>query len=304
MMHHRPGRVVTGVIFVLLGVGFLLESLGAWTLNLVFLWPLCIIALGVAVLLGRAKRLEIEETRSARLAVAEERVRIARELHDIVAHGVSLMTIQIAAARRVAGKNPQAADEALHAAENAGRQSLSELRSLLAVLRSADASIGEATRPNAVGGGGSPGGPDEAAPLTPLPHLRDIDELVEGFHNAGLRVTLETYGRVPRDVSPGVELAAYRVVQESLTNVVRHAGPRAAVRVTVEYKPDRIELEIDDDGDPSFTDPLSSGGGSEGHGLLGMRERVTAVGGTLEIGPKVIEPGWRVRASLPIASEL
>src|SRR5688572_8265942 len=137
----RPGRVLAGVVFTLTGLGFLLDSLGAWQLDAVFLWPIILIGIGVSFLLGRARRIRIEEDRSARLAVAEERVRIARELHDIVAHGVSLMTIQIAAARRVARTKPDDADQALANAEHAGRQSLAELRSLLAVLRSANASL-------------------------------------------------------------------------------------------------------------------------------------------------------------------
>src|SRR5439155_8609136 len=139
---YRSARVVAGVLFALIGIGFLLESANVWTVNLVYLWPVTLIVIGVSFLLGRARRLQAEETRAAQLAVAEERVRIARELHDIVAHGVSLMTIQIAGARRVLRTKPDAAEEALGAAEQAGRQSLSELRSLLAVLRSADQTIG------------------------------------------------------------------------------------------------------------------------------------------------------------------
>ena len=120
----RPSRVLAGVFFTLTGVGFLLESLGLWEVDLVYLWPVLLIGIGVSFLLGKARTKRIEEDRSATLAVAEERVRIARELHDIVAHGVSLMTIQIAAARRVATTKPESADQALAAAEQAGRQSL------------------------------------------------------------------------------------------------------------------------------------------------------------------------------------
>jgi signal transduction histidine kinase len=116
------GRIVAGVIFAGVGSGFLLESLDVWRVDLVFVWPLVLIGIGVSFLLGRAKRIRIEEDRSAKLAVAEERVRIARELHDIVAHGVSLMTIQISAARRVAAKQPEVADQALAAAGLLGRR--------------------------------------------------------------------------------------------------------------------------------------------------------------------------------------
>src|SRR4029077_9874332 len=124
---------------------FLVDSTGAFKVNATDIWPLVLIAFGAATLLNRARRLQVEEDRSEQLAVAEERVRIARELHDIVAHGVSLMTIQIAAARRVAATKPQTSEQSLQAAEHTGRQTLSELDSLLAVLRGADASIGAAS---------------------------------------------------------------------------------------------------------------------------------------------------------------
>ena len=296
---YKSARVVAGVLFSLIGVGFLLESLGAWTVNLVYLWPVTLIVIGVSFLLGRARRLQIEETRAAQLAVAEERVRIARELHDIVAHGVSLMTIQISAARRVARTQPEAAEEALQAAEDAGRQSLSELRSLLAVLRSADQTIGAVAHTAAAGvaiGRPTTASPNGDAPLTPLPHLVDLDDLVEGLRQAGLDVELDTFGTPPRTIQPGVELAAYRVVQESLTNAMRHAG-RARVRVSLEYRPESIDIDVDDDGTAAAT---PAGPVTEGHGLMGMRERVASVGGTLTAGPKLAEPGWRVHAKIPL----
>lgn len=292
---YRSARVVAGVLFALIGIGFLLESVNVWTVNLVYLWPVTLIVIGVSFLLGRARRIQAEETRAAQLAVAEERVRIARELHDIVAHGVSLMTIQIAAARRVARTKPEAADEALEAAEDAGRQSLSELRSLLAVLRSADQTIGAAA--------GTPATDDPVdtttngeAPLTPLPHLADLDDLIDGLRQAGLDVELDSLGTPPKTIQPGIELAAYRVVQESLTNAMRHAGA-ARVRVSLEYRPERIDIEIDDNGEAAASTP---GPVTEGHGLMGMRERVASVGGTLTAGPKLAEPGWRVHASIPL----
>ena len=139
---YRTSRVAFGMFFLLMGAAFLLDSMGAFRVTTGIFWPLFIVSLGTGLLLHRARRLMVEEDRSAQLAVAEERVRIARELHDIVAHGVSLMTIQIAAARRVATKNPDSASEALEAAEETGRQTLSELEGMLAALRGADASIG------------------------------------------------------------------------------------------------------------------------------------------------------------------
>ena len=293
----RPSRVLAGVVFTLAGVGFLLESLGVWRVDLVYLWPVLLVGIGISFLLGKARTKRIEEDRSATLAVAEERVRIARELHDIVAHGVSLMTIQISAARRVASTKPEAADQALAAAEQAGRQSLAELRSLLAVLRSADASLGAASRPDGTTSGPMASEVDEDAPTSPLPRLADIPGLVENLRMAGLDVSLEVTGSVPLDVPPGVELASYRVVQESLTNVVRHA-PGARVVVDLDYAPDGIDIVVDDDG----AGVMAVRSAPSGHGLMGMRERVSAGGGTLEVGPRSSGPGWRVHARFPMRS--
>lgn len=288
-------RAVAGVLFAAVGVGFLLEETGLWTVDLVYVWPLALIAIGVAFLLGRARRIQFEEDRSAKLAVAEERVRIARELHDIVAHGVSLMTIQISAARRVASRQPEAADQALAAAEAAGRQSLAELRSLLAVLRSADASLGEARHDRVSDSDADRpvDADDERAPTAPLPRLTDIPELVSNLRNAGLDVALEEEGLIPM-TSPAAELTAYRVVQESLTNVVRHA-PGARVRVRMAYEPDTIAVVVEDNGAGVMQTKAS-----EGHGLVGMRERVGAVGGQVAAGPRRDAPGWRVEASIPV----
>ena len=291
----RPSRVLAGVVFTLAGVGFLLESLGVWRVDLVYLWHVLLVAIGVSFLLGKARTRRIEEDRSATLAVAEERVRIARELHDIVAHGVSLMTIQISAARRVAATKPAAADQALAAAESAGRQSLAELRSLLAVLRSADASLGAASRPDGGVATSTTAPSDEDAPTSPLPRLGDIPGLVDNLRRAGLDVAMELTGSPPDEVPPGVELAAYRVVQESLTNVVRHA-PGARVVVDLDYAPDGIDIVVDDDG----AGLMAIRSAPSGHGLLGMRERVAAGGGTLEVGPRSSGPGWRVHARFPL----
>lgn len=295
----QAGRVVGGIVFALLGIGFLLESVGAWRVDLVYLWPLLLIGIGVSFLLGRARRIRIEEDRSAKLAVAEERVRIARELHDIVAHGVSLMTIQIAAARRVAARQPEAADAALAAAEEAGRQSLAELRSLLAVLRSADASLGEVRFDGARwwsdvdGGDGSSGRvADDGAPTTPLPRLADVPDLIDGLRSAGLDVRLEQDGLIPV-LTPAAELTIYRVVQESLTNVVRHADA-AQVTVRLRYDHDGVDVLIEDDGAGLTATPAA-----DGHGLVGMRERVGAAGGRMAASPRLDGPGWRVEARVP-----
>ncbi len=286
-------RFVAGVMYVAAGVSFLLQSLGAWTVNLVFLWPLALIAFGSSVLLGRVKRIQVEETRTGQLTVAEERVRIARELHDIVAHSVTLMTVQVAAARRVAKSKPEAADHALASAEATGRQSLAELRRLLEILRSADASIEAANTREAAAedGGGSV--------ADPLPGLVDLDRLVNGFRDAGLAVDFNVTGDQP-EVSASIGLAIYRVVQEALTNVVRHAGP-ASAKVSVLYAPEAISVWVEDDG-RRLSGPASRAAGrpTEGHGLVGMRERVVAAGGLLEAGPKSEGQGWQVHARVPL----
>lgn len=287
----RSRRLAGGILFVLLGVAFLLDSLGVWTFDLVYVWPLTLIVLGAQALIGHARRKQVEEDRTATLAVAEERVRIARELHDIVAHGVSLMTIQIAAARRVAKKDPQEADKALAAAEEAGRQSLNELRGLVSVLRSADASLEEASDP-ADAGLRVP----EPAPLTPMPRLGDLDDLIDGFRQAGLDVRLEVAGVPPAAVPASIALAAYRVVQESLTNVLRHAGSSTA-RVSLSHRPTEIVVVVEDDGGKAGS---GSPAGGSGHGVMGMRERVAAVGGRLTAGPA--GRGWRVEAVLPLGA--
>ena len=286
-------RVVAGIVFIFLGVGFLLEDYGVWRVDLVYLWPLILIGFGTSVLLGRAERIQVEEDRSAQLAVAEERVRIARELHDIVAHSVSLMTIQIAAARRVFSSKPDAAQHALEQAERTGRESLNELRSLLNVLRSADASI-EAARPGDVAG---PEPESGAADREPLPGLADLEALVVSVREAGTLVLFDEVGARP-SLPGSVELVVYRVVQEALTNVLRHAE-RSQVRVTVLYSTDAVEVWVDDDGSGAMvTVPRPAG---HGHGLMGMRERVEALEGRLSAGPHPAGTGWQVHAWIPIA---
>lgn len=287
-------RFVAGVLFVAAGVTFLLQSMGAWTVDLVFIWPLALIAFGTATLLGRRERQQVEETRTGQLTVAEERVRIARELHDIVAHSVTLMTVQVAAARRVAKNKPEEADEALASVEETGRQSLVELRRLLAILRSADASI-EAASPREASTAGNGG----EAVADPLPGLVDLDHLVQGFRDAGLDVDFEVTGDQP-DVSAGVGLAIYRVVQEALTNVVRHAG-NASAKVSLLYSPDAINVWVEDNG-RKFSGPAARAAGrpSDGHGLVGMRERIVAAAGVLEAGPKKDGTGWEVHARVPV----
>jgi signal transduction histidine kinase len=284
---YRTSRVAVGTFFLLLGAAFLLDSFGVFRVTAALFWPLFVISLGAGLLLHRARRMQVEEDRSAQLAVAEERVRIARELHDIVAHGVSLMTIQIAAARRVGATKPQTATESLEAAEQTGRQTLSELEGMLAVLRGADASIGAAAdrHDNA----------DDTGGRTPLPHLSDLPALIDTVRQAGRTVEYSTLGEPP-PLPASVEMIVYRLVQEGLTNAVRYAGD-GPIDVQVIYSPTAITVFVDDEGPGAAAPPGRSGGG---HGLVGMQERLAAIGGTLEAGPRRPGPGWRVHASIPV----
>ena len=218
----------------------------------------------------RAEHLEQEREEHERAAVAEERTRIARELHDVVAHCVSVMTVQAGAARLLLDENPRGANEPLLAVEETGRQALAEMRRLLEILR------GETTERG----------------LAPEPGLGELRTLVESCVGAGLPVELTVEGEPEAPLAPGVDLAAYRVVQEALTNAIKHAGP-ARAWVTVRYATRALELEIGDDGRATATN------GDHGHGLVGMRERVDLYGGDLEAGPRA-GGGYAVHARFPL----
>lgn len=218
----------------------------------------------------RAVALQREKDVEAHRIVMEERTRIARELHDVVAHRVSSMTVQAGAAKAVAARDPEAALRAMTAVEEAGREALGELRHLLGVLRlEAD-----------LDGAG------------PQPGLQDLPRLVEQTRRAGLEVTLSTDG-VASPLPARVELSAYRIVQESLTNVLKHAGPGARADVTLQADRRRLVVEVLDDGAGVTGEPGS------GHGIVGMRERATLLGGRLLAGPRP-RGGYLVRAELPI----
>jgi signal transduction histidine kinase len=307
--HYRTWRVAVGTFFLLLGAAFFLDSAGVFRVTAALFWPLFIISIGAGLLLHRARRLLVEEDRSAQLAVAEERVRIARELHDIVAHGVSLMTIQIAAARRVSGKSPESASESLEAAEETGRQTLSELEGMLSVLRGADASIGAAAgmgshpgeRLQQAGPSAPTGGPVGDDGRRPLPRLSDLSSLVEAVRNTGRTVSFSVLGEPPA-IPASVEMTVYRVVQEALTNAVRYAGD-APIDVQVIFSPADITVFVDDEGPGAQVRGGAAAGGHSsgtGHGIVGMQERLAAVGGTLDAGPRRPGPGWRVHASIPL----
>jgi signal transduction histidine kinase len=220
---------------------------------------------------ARAAQLEREREEQARAAVAEERIRIARELHDVIAHCVSVMTVQATAARLLLDDEPERAREPLLAVEDTGRQTLAEMRTLLGILRK---------------------NMDETGPK-PQPRMADLGALLERCKGAGLPVDLDVQGE-PEVLTPGVDLAAYRVVQEALTNAIKHAGP-AHASVTVRYGDHALDLEIVDDGKAA---PVADG---HGHGLVGMRERVVLYGGQFEAGPRA-SGGYAVHARLPLES--
>ncbi len=214
------------------------------------------------------------EHRDAQAAVAAERARIARELHDVVSHSVSVMTVQAGAARMMLTTDPGRAVAPLLAVEETGRQALDELRRLLSILR-----------------------PDQArSGLVPQPGLENLPELAESVRGTGLPVDLVIGGAV-RPVPPGLGLTAYRIVQEALTNTLKHASARA-VRVRVDYGPDQLEVEVSDDGCATSGGTAVSGG-HQGHGIAWMRERAALYGGDLHAGP-VDDSGYTVRVSLPI----
>jgi signal transduction histidine kinase len=221
-----------------------------------------------------ATRLREAEAERSRRAVGDERSRIARELHDVVAHTLSVIVLQSGAARRIAREQPERAAGVLAAIETLGREALGDMRRLVGILR-ADA-------------GSSPEG---EAGTDPQPSLQRLPELAERVRSAGLAVDVRTEGEA-RPLPPGVDLSAYRIVQEALTNVLRHAGAGRA-EVVVRYAGDGVEVEVTDDGRGP-----GDGGPTGGHGLIGMRERVGMFGGELEVGTRE-GGGFRVRALLP-----
>jgi signal transduction histidine kinase len=229
----------------------------------------------------RAAQLRREQAAEARRIVIEERTRIARELHDVVAHRVSLMTVQAGAAKAVAAEDPEGALRAMGAVEEAGRQALDELRHLLGVLR-------PETDPDGLG---------------PQPGLADLPRLVEQTRVAGLDVSLATDGMVA-GLPARVDLFAYRIVQEALTNVLKHAGPGARTEVRLGTDRRGVVIEILDDGRGAtvLPGPDLDGAGARGHGIVGMRERARLLGGSLDARPRP-GGGFGVVAHLPTRRE-
>ncbi|MEU8525659.1 MULTISPECIES: sensor histidine kinase [Streptomyces] len=227
----------------------------------------------------RASRLEKEREAQAKVAVAAERARIARELHDVVAHNVSVMVVQADGAAYVLDSSPEQAKQALETISGTGRQALAEMRRLLGVLRT--------------------GEHQEAGEYVPQPDVQQIEDLVEQVRQAGLTVDFRIEGS-PRPLPSGVELTAYRIVQEALTNTRKHGGPEAGASVRLVYFDDGLGLLVEDDGRGATQEMYEDGGADgSGHGLIGMRERVGMVGGTLDAGPRP-GGGFRISALLPL----
>jgi signal transduction histidine kinase len=236
-------------------------------------WLLVLVGVGEIIKFRRERaaaraRTVVEE---ARRRTSDERLRIARELHDVVAHNISLINVQAGSALHLMDQQPERARAALSAIKDASKETLVELRSVLGVLRQVD----------------------EEAPRSPAPGLAHLDDVVARANSAGLPVQVEVEGAA-NGLPPGVDRAAYRIVQEALTNVTRHAGPaRAMVRIS--YGERDLVVQVDDDG----IGAPGNGAVSPGNGILGMRERAAALGGEVQAGPRP-DGGFRVRAWLPV----
>jgi len=240
---------------------------------------------------ARLRRAGAEAAAATERALAAERARIAAELHDVVTHNVSVMIVQAGAARKILASSPPDAETALLAVEATGRDAMAELRNLLGLLSPA------ADGREAPAAGPRPGAGDRRAALLPQPGLGELDALIGRVSAAGLPVELRISG-AGRPLSPGADLAAYRVVQEGLTNVLRHAG-RAAATVGVEWG-EQLVITVSDDGPGSGPAAGNDGShaGTPGRGLLGLRERLALYGGELAAGPRP-DGGWQVRAVMP-----
>jgi signal transduction histidine kinase len=278
----RSRRLLSLVVATMLVAG-LITPRGLRFTDVIFGPAFVVVAwlIGENVRTRRAFAAEREREREERIlrAAADERLRIARELHDVVAHSMSIIAVQSGVGRVVMDSQPDEARKALAAIESTSRQALQEMRRLLGVLR-------------------QPESMDLSSPLGPAPGLDRVDELVSQASQAGVAVSVQVSGS-PRELPPGVDLSAYRIIQEALTNIVRHVGPSNA-SVAIRYSPDDVSVEVLDDGGSRGADASSSSDGT-GHGLVGMRERVGLFGGSLEVGPRR-GGGFRVFACLPAAA--
>ncbi|MFF7241808.1 histidine kinase [Streptomyces collinus] len=234
----------------------------------------------LAVLRDRADRLEVERDQRGRLAVAAERARVAREMHDIVGHNLSVMITLADAGAYATASAPERGEEALRLIGDTGRQALSELRRVLGVLRETD-------------------GPRNEPELSPQPGLSDIDALCEGVRAAGLDVVYRVAGDVDA-LDSGVQLTVYRIAQEALTNTLKHAGAGTRANLSIAVEDTRLTITVQDFGPPSPAERPGTAN-EEGHGLVGMRERAALYGGHVSTGPA--GPGWTVRATLDLAPQ-
>jgi signal transduction histidine kinase len=280
--HRPPVRSLPGWVACLLPCGIYALDRGNLRWQLTFLLVLMLVA-GTTWLLGYRTRLAdqraVERDVAAADAVRSERLRIARELHDIVSHAVSVMVLQAAGARAVLGTDQHRAEAALDIVQDVGSQSMNELRRLLCLLRAAS------DDPDISGTEQQPG-------------LKDLGALLAGTRATGLTVTEQVWG-TPGLLDPSVGLAAYRLVQEALTNTLKHAGPDAVARVGLNWAPEQLTITVQDDGPPPGKRTPATVALSTGHGLLGLRERVQTIGGTLHAGPT--PTGFVVQAVLPTA---
>ncbi|PWD50266.1 hypothetical protein C8046_05915 [Serinibacter arcticus] len=260
---------------------------GSWVVSSVFVfvgvsapavvaWALGLLRTGTrqrrAAQRERVLRMATERTQQSVIAVAAERARIAREMHDVVAHSLSIVVAQADGGRYIAAQNPEAAAQVLETISTTGRSALRDMRRILGVLREGDAN-----------------------PTAPQPDAGGVDALVEQVRASGVSIELVRSGE-PQDLPAGMGLAVYRICQEAMTNVMKHAGPvqRVRVRVDLAFHPGWLVVQVDDDGRGAAT---SSDGA--GHGLVGMRERLALFGGTLQAGPRP-GGGYRVNAAFPL----
>jgi signal transduction histidine kinase len=324
---HRTGRHLwwaAGTIEAVMAVLLLLTGPRWGVLALATSVPAATVLLGVTIrtrraylaeLEERAHRLERERDQQARLAVAAERARIAREVHDIVAHNVAVMVALADGAALTVTAAPQRAADTMLKVSATGREALGEMRRLLGLLRDGPAPDGPSSDGGPAPGGPSSGGPAPAGPSsggpssggpapdpgpagparTPQPGFADLDRLVDQVRAAGLPVAVTRDG-VPGAWGPGAGLTVYRIVQEALTNTLKHAGPDASAHISLRYTADGVDLEVADTG----TGP-AAGTSHGGHGLAGMAERAASYGGQVQAGPRTGGTGWRVRTRLRFA---
>jgi signal transduction histidine kinase len=273
------GAVLAGQRYVLLGDGsgafvtgvmvYAAAAAGAWALGDVR----GVRRAYVSELVERARQAERERDQRAQIAAAQERARIAREMHDVVAHNLSVIVVQADGARYAAQRDPESAVSALETISTTGRGALSEMRRLLGIMRTGD-------------------DPPDGGPQ---PGLDRLSDLLDSVRDAGLPVDLHVTG-VPRELAEGHSLAAYRAVQEALTNVLKHAGPQARATVQLTYAGESLHIQVTDDGRGA-----AAAADGNGHGLAGMGERLAMYGGRVDAGPAP-GGGWRVAADLPYAN--